>query len=288
MNWPSTTVVVTGATKGIGRALTEALLAKGASVGAIARSEADLEALSETVGKASDAGGNPKARMATAPADVSSREELDTALRSLAEELGQPDVLVNNAGIGLYGPVSSLDPGAAEKLMRVNYLGTLYATQAVLPAMIRRRKGHIVNVASIAGRIGAPFEAAYAASKFAVVGFTEALAVEVARLGVKVSMVNPGPVETSFFEARGHPYERKTPRPVSAEAVARAVIETIESGRIERIVPRSLGKAVILRHLVPNLFELGTRVAFRRETERYLRQIEAGGELAPPVAPPGA
>lgn len=265
MNWTTQSAVVTGATKGIGRAITEALASRGARVGAIARSESDLDRLATSPGA--------HGRVEVAAADVGSRDSLHSAIATLAARLGEIDILVNNAGIGLYGPVGELDPDMAEKLMRVNYLGTLYGTQAVLPGMLARRSGHIVNVASIAGRIGAPFEAAYAASKFAVVGFTEALAVEVGHFGIKVSMVNPGPVETGFFDARGHPYERRRPKPVPAGAVADAVIEVVETGRLERSVPRSLGRAVALRHLSPRLFAVGTRVAFRKELRRYHRGL---------------
>ncbi|HLG92899.1 MAG TPA: SDR family NAD(P)-dependent oxidoreductase [Acidimicrobiales bacterium] len=257
VNWSETTLVVTGATRGIGRAVVEEASRRGAAVGAIARSMPQLEELRDGLGSG--------ARVEVAGADVAQRRQLAEAIDRLVDRLGPVDVLVNNAGVGLYGPVLGLDPDQAERLMRTNYLGVLNATLAVLPAMARRGRGHLVNVASIAGRLGAPFEAAYSASKFAVVGFSEALAVEASAFGVRVSTVDPGPVATSFFEARGHPYQRRRPRPVTAEQVARAILEVVERGQWQRTVPASLRFAEVVRHLVPRLYLVGTRLAFRRE-----------------------
>lgn len=257
MNWERTTAVVTGATRGIGREVVQALVARGAKLGCIARSAGDLGQLEAELGTTG--------RLAVAQADVGERTQVDGAVAELTAALGPVDVLVNNAGVGLFGPVATLDPSDAERLMRANYLGVVHATCAVLPGMLERRRGHIVNIGSVAGRLGAPFEAAYSASKFAVVGFTEALAVEASPFGVRISMVNPGPVDTGFFEARGHHYERKRPKPVGPRQVADAVLRALERGRFEQLVPPSLGAAVAFRHLVPSLYLAGTRQAFRSE-----------------------
>ena len=174
-------------------------------------------------------------------------------------------MLVANAGIGAYGPFAEVDPDEIERLVRVNVLGTMHAIRTVAPGMIARGRGHIVTIGSIAGRIGAPFEALYSATKFAQVGLTEALSVELSPHGVGVSMVNPGPVATGFFDARGHAYDRKRPRPVAPEQVAAAVMAAVEDDRLEQYVPRSLRGATIVRHLVPPLFRSGTKRAFRKE-----------------------
>jgi short-subunit dehydrogenase len=246
-------VVITGATRGIGRAVVEAAAARGARVGLIARTESDLAALADEVGGA------------YAVADVSDRGAMDAALASLEAALGPPTVFVANAGIGAYGPFADIDHDEIDRLVRVNVLGVLHPVRAVVPGMIARRRGHIVTIGSIAGRIGAPFEALYSATKFAVVGFTEALAVELSPYGVGVSMVNPGPVDTDFFETRGHTYERSRPKPVSAEDVAADVLAVIDRKRLERVVPRSLGYAVVVRHAMPWLMRWGTRLTFRKE-----------------------
>ncbi|HJR19261.1 MAG TPA: SDR family NAD(P)-dependent oxidoreductase [Actinomycetota bacterium] len=253
MNWHGSVAFITGASRGIGREVVRMAAAEGAQVGLISRSEDELRALLSEVG----------GRGSVAVADVADRAQTEDAVAKLVTELGPADILVNNAGIGSFGAVADTDVETFERLMEINYLGTVYATKAVLPGMLERRRGHIVNVASIAGRIGAPLEAAYSATKFAVVGFSEALAIELAPRGIGVSMVNPGPVETEFFAARGHPYQRKTPKPLSAKRVAEDVITVVERNKLETYLPRWLRQAVVSRVLFPPLFKAGTLRAFK-------------------------
>src|SRR5438874_9030940 len=248
-------VIVTGASRGIGAAVASAVVAKGAAAGLIARTGGELEDVLAQVGH----------RGAAATADVADPVALARAIAALEAELGPIDVLVANAGIGAYGPFADIEADEMERLVKVNVLGTMYAIRNVLPGMIARRRGHIVTIGSIAGRIGSPFEAAYSATKFADVGLTEALAVEVAPYGIGVSVVNPGPVASNFGQARGHPYDRDRPKPMSAEAVADAVAVAIETGTAESYVPRWFRPAVVTRHLVPPLFRWGTARSFRAE-----------------------
>jgi short-subunit dehydrogenase len=255
VRWEGTTAVITGASRGIGRAVALAAAARGARVGLLARSEDDLRSV------LAEAGG----RGAWAVADVADADQLAAAIAALEAELGPTDVLVANAGIGAYGAFADLGAEEAERVIRVNVLGTVHALRAVVPGMIDRRRGHVVTIGSIAGRIGSPFEAVYAASKFAGVGLTEALAVELAPYGIGVSLVNPGPVDTHFGEARGHPYDRARPKPVSAAAVARAVVAAVERDKAEQYVPAAFRPAVVVRHLLPPVFRWGTRRSFRRE-----------------------
>lgn len=255
MRWDGSVAVITGASRGIGRQIALAAARRGARLGLIARSKNELETV------LTEAGG----RGAVATADIGERDEVEAAITALADELGPIDILVNNAGVGSWSAVADTDVEVYERLMRLNYLGTVYATKAVLPSMLERGRGHIVNVGSIAGRIGAPFEAAYSASKFAVSGFTECLAVEVHSRGVGVSMVNPGPVQTDFFDARGVPYARKTPKPVPASDVANAVIAAVEKDRLEQFVPGYLRGANTARHLLPGVYRWGTAKAFKDE-----------------------
>ncbi len=248
-------MIVTGASRGIGRATATAAAARGARVGLIARTRPDLEAVLVEVGD----------RGATATADVAVPADLEAAIADLEARLGPVDVLVANAGIGAYGAFADDDREEIEKLVRVNVLGTMHAIHAVVPGMIERRSGHIVTIGSIAGRIGSPFEALYSATKFAQVGLTEALSVELSPYGIGVSTINPGPVATAFSDARGHPYDRARPRPVSAARVAEAVMRAVEDGRDEQFVPWWFRQAVIFRHLVPSLFRSGSRRAMRVE-----------------------
>jgi short-subunit dehydrogenase len=261
--WAGAVTVITGGSRGIGREVARAAAGRGAKIGVIARHAADLESLRDELG--------PGGQVAVARADVGDRTQLVAAIGQLEAELGPVDVLVANAGIGGYGPFVDIDPDTIDRLVQVNLLGTLHAVRAVVPGMVDRRRGHIVTVGSIAGRIGSPFEATYAATKFGQVGFTEALAVELSAFGIGVSMVNPGPVATGFFDARGHAYQRAFPRQVTPAKVAAAVMAAVERDRLEQVVPRWLRPAVVVRHLVPGLFLRGTRSTFRKELRALAR-----------------
>lgn len=238
---------VTGASRGIGSATAQALSRRGATVGLIARNGSDLDEVKSRLSLNS----------AAAVADVSDRDELNGAIDHLTDAIGPPDILVNNAGIGAYAAMLEESAETFERLMRVNYLGTVYATLAVLPGMAERRRGHIVNVASVAGRLGAPFEAAYSGSKFAVVGLSESLSAEMAPFGVEVSLVNTGPVATGFTDARGVPFQRKIPRPQKPSRIADAVLHAIESGRFEQTIPRWLRLGIVTRAVAPGLYRRG-------------------------------
>jgi short-subunit dehydrogenase len=258
VEWNGSVVIITGASRGIGEATAVAAARKGARVGLMARDASDLDRVRKEI---ESAGGT----CAVATADVADTAALTAAIGSLEGALGPVDVLVANAGIGSYGPFADLGEDEIERIMRVNVLGMVHAIRVVVPGMIERRRGHIVTMNSIAGRIGSPFEAIYAATKFAGVGLSEAISVELAPYGIGVSMIDPGPVETNFGEARGHVYDRKRPKPVSAARVADAVITAVEKNRLETYVPSSFRPAVIFRHLVPGVFRYGTAKSFTRE-----------------------
>ena len=253
--WGDAVTIITGASRGIGRAVALAAAGEGARLGLIARHEVDLREVLDAAG----------GRGAIAVADVADPDALTGAIRSLESQLGPTDVLVANAGIGSYGAFADLTAEEAERLVRVNVLGTVHALRAVVPGMIERRQGHLVTIGSIAGRIGSPFEAIYSATKFAGVGLTEALVVELEPYGIGVSLVNPGPVATDFGAARGHPYDRARPKPVPPEDVARAVVRAVAKGKHEQYVPGAFRPAVTIRHLLPPLFRWGSRRSFSRE-----------------------
>ena len=252
MKWNGSVVLITGASRGIGREIAVAASKRGARVGLMARSKDELNEVLAVCG------GNG----AIAVGDIAERAQTEAAMEILQRELGPADVLVNNAGIGAYGFVTDTDVETIEKMMRVNYFGTVYATKTVLPGMIERGRGHIVMIASIAGRIGAPLEAGYSASKFAMVGFSEALAMEIKRKGVGLSIIDPGPVETHFTEARGVPFAENTPKPVKPSAVADLVIKSVERNKMEKFIPSWLSPAYTFKVLVPPAYRVGTMKTF--------------------------
>jgi 3-oxoacyl-[acyl-carrier protein] reductase len=252
MKWNGSVVLITGASRGIGREIAVAAAKRGARVGLMARSKSELDEVLDACG----------GKGAVAVSDVAERAQVESAIDALQRELGPADILVNNAGIGAYGRVVETDVETIEKMMRVNYFGTVYATKAVLPGMIERGRGHIAMIASIAGRIGAPLEAGYSASKFAMVGFSEALAMEIKRKGIGLSIIDPGPVETHFTEARGVPFAENTPKPVKPEDVASLVMRAVERNKMERFIPSWLGPAYTFKVLVPPAYRVGTMKTF--------------------------
>ncbi len=183
---PGSVALVTGGGRGIGRLAAEALADDGMAVGLIARSPAELD---ETVAVIESAGG----RAAAVVADVTDEWALGTAITNLRRDLGPIDVLINNAGIiGPAGPVWEVDSDEWWRTMEVNLRGTLLPTQILLPDMVARRRGRIINISSHAGVFRWPLMSAYSVSKAAVVKLTENLARETVRHGISVFSVHPG------------------------------------------------------------------------------------------------
>ena len=183
--------LVTGAGKGIGKAIALALAAEGAQVGLIARTEKDLQLVAEEIQTAG-------VRAACAMADVSNRNEVDAAVLKIKNELGDIDILINNAGVGTFGKFLELEPDVWEQHIKINLFGVYYTTRAVLPSMIERQRGDIVNISSTAGKTGAATTSAYSASKFAVFGLSESLMQEVRKHNIRVMALAPSTVVTDL------------------------------------------------------------------------------------------
>ncbi|WCT14791.1 3-ketoacyl-ACP reductase [Mucilaginibacter jinjuensis] len=185
------TALITGAGKGIGKALAIALAKEGVNVGLIARSESDLQKVATEV----EALG-VKAFIATA--DVGNLEQVNAAVDKIKAGLGFIDILINNAGVGVFGGFMELDPARWEEIIRINLLGAYYVTRAVLPAMIDKKSGDIVNIASTAGQRGAAVTSAYSASKFGLIGMSESLMQEVRKHNIRVSTLTPSTIATDM------------------------------------------------------------------------------------------
>jgi 3-oxoacyl-[acyl-carrier protein] reductase len=185
------TALITGAGRGIGRAAAMALAKEGVNIGMIGLTLANLEKVTTEI---EEYGVN----VSGAVADVSNMESVQHAVAHITEELGSVDILINNAGIAKFGGFLDLEPQEWEKIVQVNLMGTYYVTRAVLPGMIERKTGDIINVASTAGQKGAPVTSAYSASKFGVLGLTESLMLEVRKHNIRVSALTPSTVATDL------------------------------------------------------------------------------------------
>ena len=181
--------LVTGASSGIGRGLALRLAQEGYAVALVARR---LELLDQVATEILDGGG----RVGVFAADVSDRDALSRACRTAASHLGPIDLLVANAGIHLRSAPGEVDGGAVESVLRVNFLGAVYAVEVVLPDMLARRRGHLVCVSSLAAYGGLPGSASYSASKAALSSYFEALRIELRGSGVDVTVLSPGFVRT--------------------------------------------------------------------------------------------
>ncbi|MDP9342801.1 MAG: SDR family NAD(P)-dependent oxidoreductase [Actinomycetota bacterium] len=234
--------LVTGASSGIGRATALRLAAAGARIVALGRSRPALdEVAARTSGTA-------------VVADLTDPDALGRAVQEARDAVGAIDVLVNNAGEGWAGRFEEMDPADAERLVAVNLLAPIRLVRAVLPDMVQRRRGAIVNVSSIAGHVGVGEEAVYAATKAALITLSESLRDELRGSGVSVGVVSPGVIETPFFERRGRPYDRSFPRPSEPELVAVAVIRAIRTGKQEVYAPRWMAVPARLQGTFPQLY----------------------------------
>ena len=188
--------LVTGAGKGIGRAIAVALAQEGVNVGLLARTEKDLQVLAAELNALGVA-------TAIATADVSNIDEVNAAVIKIQASLGNIDILINNAGTGTFGKFLELSPADWENQVKVNLFGVYYTTRAVLPQMIERQTGDIVNISSTAGQKGAPVTSAYSASKFGVMGLTESLMQEVRKHNIRVTAMVPSTVVTELAKSAG-------------------------------------------------------------------------------------
>lgn len=183
--------LVTGAGKGIGKAIAIALAKEGVHVGLIARTEKDLQDLaSELI--------NLGVKSIIAPADISNINAVNWAVEKIENGLGPIDILINNAGTGTFGKFLELSPEVWEQQIKVNLFGVYYTTRAVLPNMMKRLTGDIVNISSTAGLKGAATTSAYSASKFGVMGLTDSLMQEVRKYNIRVTAMAPSTVVTDL------------------------------------------------------------------------------------------
>jgi len=216
----STTALVTGATEGIGRAIAIALGAAGHRVGVCARNGAKL---TELLGDLERAG----VQAAGIPCDVGDAGQVERLVAHVTAALGPVDILVNNAGIGILKPFAELSLDEWDAMMTTNVRSLFLMTRAVLPGMRARKQGAVVNISSLSGKRGFAGGTAYAASKHAVMGFSESLLLEVRHEGVRVITICPGSVDTKIIHQQ-QVFESDSAKILKPEDVAAVVLSALQ------------------------------------------------------------
>jgi hypothetical protein len=256
-------VWITGASSGIGEAAARAFARRGACLALTARRKLPLETLAEELRVS-----HPGLDVLALPMDVTRLASLEDGCRRLQEHFGRVDLLVSNAGVGIMDFLDDLDPqqGISAQI-NTNLTGTILASRLVIPGMKQRRSGQILLVASLASWIGTPGYSVYAASKFGVRGFAEALRRELRPWGVHVSVLYPGPVANGFGQKSEVLQAMVPPRPpgfVSSSAqVAEAIVQLAERPRRSKVIPARYLPALWLNALAPGLADLFIGAFFR-------------------------
>jgi short-subunit dehydrogenase len=268
-------VVVTGASSGIGRATALAFAKRGATVVVNARRPQPLD---ELVAACEQAGG----RALAMPADVTDADAVDRVASDTVGQFGRVDVWVNNAAVNQYGRFEEVPLDEWRRVVEINLFGMAHGSRAVLPWMREQGEGVLINVSSVLGKVAAPYQSAYVASKFAIRGLSDAIRQEVADApGIAVCTVLPGAIDTPLFQRAGNYMGRRVtaPRPtIAADRVADAILTVARHPRREIVVGASTRMGLVNARIAPGLTERAAAAAMA--TEQF------GDEYAAPT--PGA
>ncbi len=257
MDYSGKVVVITGASSGIGRESAINFAKLHASIVLVSRNRDRLEELAKDLSKF-------QTQVLVCVCDVSQNKQVTEMSRQVLERFGTVDVLVNNAGFGIYGNFNDLKPEEIESQMKTNYFGMIYCIKAFLPKMLKQKSGHIVNVASVAASFGIPAMAGYCASKFAMLGFSESLYHELKGSGVGITVVSPIMVKTNFFDHNSFNKMPKYTIALSAVTVAKAVARAASSPRLEIVTPQFIRLAIWFKQTFPYLTNPIIGEIFRR------------------------
>ncbi|KMM37926.1 SDR family NAD(P)-dependent oxidoreductase [Guptibacillus hwajinpoensis] len=255
-------VLITGASSGIGRQLAIDLAKQGAKLILVSRSEVKLMEVKKQIELS---GGYPPAVWTM---DVGDGERVDDLLPKLLGEMPAVDILINNAGFGKFDSFVDADMKEIEAMFDVNVIGLMRFTSHVLPSMIDAGKGHIVNIASQAGKLATPKSSGYSASKHAVLGFSNSLRLEMKEHGIFVTTVNPGPIKTNFFDiadSSGTYTKNVEKMMLSPEKVSDEIISAIEKGKREVNLPGWMNAGAKLYHTAPGLVEKASGKFFNQK-----------------------
>lgn len=248
---PDSVIVVTGASRGIGRETAIEFARKGAKVVLASRDETRMAGVALEIQAL-------KKDVFSVTTDVSIESDCHQLIKSTVNHFGRVDVLVNNAGVGLYSSIQNLTTENLEQIFRTNLLGTIWCTQAALPHMKKARRGHIVNVGSVVSKRSIPFMTAYCMTKFAMSAFDEGLRLEVRQSGIDVTLVCPGITETDFQENSG---KNEMSPPIhnqggmSARKVGQAIVSAVENRRRNITLTTSGRFLLILQRISPRLVD---------------------------------
>lgn len=245
-------IAITGASSGLGEQIAVQVAKLGGTPVLLARTEERLHILQ----------GRLKREYQTScyayQLDVTKDKQVQNVFNRIEKEVGTIDVLINNAGFGKFLSFEEASLEEVKAMFDVNVFGIVACIKAVLPAMQQRNSGHIINIASIAGKIATPKSSAYAATKHAVIGFSNSLRMELAMTNIRVTVVNPGPIQTNFFQIadRSGQYVESVKRILlKPEYVAAESLKTIWKYKRELQLPRWMGLGTLAFALFPRTFE---------------------------------
>ncbi|MDQ0976057.1 short-subunit dehydrogenase [Neobacillus niacini] len=255
-------IVITGASGGIGAEIAKLCAESGANLVLIARSIEKLKQLQMELQQ------KHQVRVEVYQLDVSDTDKVKEVFTAIFAEIGEVDILVNNAGFGVFREAHAATMDEIKGMFNVNVVGLMACTSMVLPKMRERRFGHIINIASQAGKIATPKSSVYSATKHAVLGYTNSLRMELSDYNVLVTSVNPGPIATNFFniaDEKGTYVKNVQKFMLQPEYVARKVVDSMLKKTREINLPRWMNMGSVVYVLFPRLFERIGKKAFNKK-----------------------
>ncbi|CAM4183813.1 hypothetical protein FHS16_000109 [Paenibacillus endophyticus] len=241
-------IFISGASSGIGALTAIKLAERGAIPILTGRNVEKLKEIAMSI----------KGKVSYYQMDVTDNKQVQQTVEAVIAKYGKIDVLLNNAGYGQFEPFASMPVDHFEQMMNTNYMGVVRCTKAVIPHMVNRGIGHIVNIASLAGKIGTAKSTSYTATKHAVLGFTNSLRMELRGSGIQVSAVNPGPIDTPFFslaDPSGSYVKNVSWFMMKPEYVVDRIVKLIERRKDELDLPKKAAVAIRLYQLLPRTID---------------------------------
>ena len=255
-------IIITGASSGLGKEIAFQSAAAGANVFLLARSIERLQKIKKQIEEAY------QVKVYCYQLDVSNGSQIEEVFTNIERQIGTVDVLVNNAGFGLFEEVINLNLDEAKRMLDVNVYGLIACTKMVVPSMVRKKAGHIINIASQAGKVATPKSSVYAATKHAVLGFTNSLRLEMSEHNVFVTSVNPGPIASQFFDiadSSGSYVNNVQKYMLKPEHLAKEIISCMLHNKREINRPRWMNVGAVFYSVFPRTFEgVGKKFFFKK------------------------